>query len=166
MPAIRNIIPCLWFDGQAEDAANFYVSVFDNATIHRIARFTDEGFEYHKQPAGQVMTVDFEIDGHKFTALNGGPDFKFTEAISFQVICENQSQIDYYWEKLGEGGDPKAENCGWLKDKFGLSWQIVPEIMEEWMADSDKSKVDRMLHVMFRMQKLDIEELQRAFEGE
>ncbi|MGV3710916.1 MAG: VOC family protein [Gemmatimonas sp.] len=166
MPSIKHLSACLWFDAQGEDAANFYVSIFDNSKIISISRYTDEGFEFHRRPAGSVMTVEFELDGNRFTALNGGPDFKFSEAISFEINCETQEDIDYFWEKLSEGGDPNAQQCGWLKDKFGLSWQVVPAIMWEMQQDPDKRKVDRMLRAMFQMKKLDIAELQRAFDGD
>lgn len=165
MPAIKNIVPCLWFDAQGEDAANFYVSVFDNSKILNISRYTDDGFEFHHRPAGSVMTVEFELDGHTFTALNGGPSFKMTEAISFQIMCESQDVIDYYWDKLSQGGDPNAQQCGWLKDKFGVSWQVVPTRLEEMMLDHDKKKVSRAMQAMYPMKKLDIAVLERAFEG-
>lgn len=166
MPAIKHIAACLWFDSQAEDAANFYVSVFDDAKIVRIARYTDAGFDIHHKPAGSVLTVEFELSGYKFTALNGGPELKMNEGVSFEIHCESQDEIDYYWEKLGEGGDPKAQVCGWLKDKFGVSWQVVPAMIPELVADSDKTKVSRMLNAMFAMKKLDIAKLEQAFNGE
>ena len=126
MQSTQKIAPCLWFDSQAEEAANFYVSVFKNSKITSVAKYTKAGQETHKKRPGSVMTVEFELDGQPFTALNGGPDFKFNEAVSLQVPCRNQDEIDHYWNKLSKGGDPKAQQCGWLKDKYGLSWQVVP----------------------------------------
>ena len=123
----QKIVPCLWFDSQAEEAAKYYTGIFKNSKITNVSHYTEAGREIHGRKAGSVMTVAFELDGQPFTALNGGPDFKFNEAISFQVICETQKEIDHYWDKLSQGGDPKAQQCGWLKDKFGLSWQVVPE---------------------------------------
>src|SRR5262245_24554029 len=126
---MQKITPCLWFDSSAEEAARFYTSIFKNSKIGKIARYGEAGREIHGRPAGSVMTVEFEIDGQTFTALNGGPIFKFNEAISFQVMCETQDEIDSYWEKLSQGGDNAAQQCGWLKDKYGLSWQIVPTVL-------------------------------------
>src|SRR5687767_12461456 len=126
MAKLQRIAPCLWFADEAEEAANFYVGIFPNSRVRTITRYGKAGQEFHRKPEGSVMTVEFELDGQSFTGLNGGPLFKFNEAISFQVTCETQAEIDRYWEKLGEGGDPEAQQCGWLKDKFGLSWQIVP----------------------------------------
>ena len=128
MRVAQRIVPCLWFDHQAEEAAKFYVSVFKNSKITTVSRYSAAGQEIHGRPPGSVMVVAFELDGQTFTALNGGPDFKFNEAISLQVYCETQQEIDYYWEKLSKGGDPKAQQCGWLKDKYGLSWQVVPDL--------------------------------------
>ena len=129
----QRLTPCLWFDDQAEEAATYYVSIFKDSRINSIMRYSSAGQEFHHRPSGSVMVVNFELDGHTFTALNGGPLFKFNEAVSFQVNCKTQDEIDYYWERLGEGGDPKAQQCGWLKDKYGLSWQVVPEGMEEML---------------------------------
>src|SRR5262245_21480115 len=126
---VKKIAPCLWFDDQAEEAANFYTSIFKNSKIINISRYGKEGFEIHGRPAGSVMTVAFELDGQKFTALNGGPVFKFNEAVSFQVSCQSQEEVDYFWGKLSEGGDKNAQQCGWLKDKYGVSWQIVPTVL-------------------------------------
>ena len=165
MPISSKISPCLWFDHQAEQAADFYVSVFKNAKLLNITRYGTAGFEVHGRPAGSVMTVDFELDGVRFTALNGGPVFTFNEAVSFQIFCETQEQIDYYWETLGAGGDPKAQQCGWLKDKFGLSWQVVPEGMEEMLADPQSEAASRAMSAMLQMKKLDIAALRRAYEG-
>ncbi|TZF81887.1 VOC family protein [Pedobacter sp. BS3] len=154
----NQITPCLWFDKQAEEAANFYVSVFKNSSIGAISRYGKAGFETHGMPEGTVMTVAFTLNGQSFTALNGGPLFKFSEAISFQVSCENQEAIDYYWGKLSEGGEEGP--CGWLKDKFGLSWQIVPAILPELMSDPDRAQ--RVTQAFMQMKKLDIETLANA----
>ncbi|MFP5285133.1 MAG: VOC family protein [Thermoanaerobaculia bacterium] len=165
MPHIQRIAPCLWFDDQAEEAARFYVSVFKSSRIVNISRYGEAGHEIHGRPAGSVMTVELELDGHSFTALNGGPQFKFNEAVSFQINCETQEEIDYYWEKLSEGGDPKAQVCGWLKDKFGLSWQVVPTLLAELVKDPDSQKGQRAFQAMLGMKKLDLAELKRAYEG-
>ncbi|HEY3113580.1 MAG TPA: VOC family protein [Gemmatimonadaceae bacterium] len=165
MPTVQKISPCLWFDSEAEQAAQFYTGIFKNSRIVTITRYGKAGFETHHRPAGSVMTVSFELDGQKFTALNGGPLFKFNEAISLQVHCETQKEIDYYWEKLSAGGDPKAQQCGWLKDKYGLSWQVVPTIVGELFKDENSAKSQRAMEAMLRMKKLDIAELKKAFAG-
>jgi predicted 3-demethylubiquinone-9 3-methyltransferase (glyoxalase superfamily) len=162
----RPLTPCLWFDNQGEEAARFYTGIFPNSRIGSIARYSEAGHEVHGQPAGKVMTVEFELNGQPFTALNGGPHFKFNEAISFQIMCETQEEIDDFWNKLGQGGDPNAQQCGWLKDKFGLSWQVVPVVLLEMMTDSDKEKRDRTMEAMLQMKKMDIAGLERAYEGE
>jgi len=159
---VKKISPCLWFDHQAEEAANFYTSIFKNSKIVNIARYGKEGFEIHGRPAGSVMTVAFEIDGQKFTALNGGPVFKFNEAISFQVSCDSQEELDDYWVKLSEGGDKNAQQCGWLKDKYGVSWQIVPAVLEKLLNSSDPKKSERVMKVLLQMKKLDIRTLQEV----
>lgn len=159
------ITPCLWFDDQAEEAAKFYTSIFPNSKIGPIARFSEAGKEIHKKPAGSVMTVAFELNGQSFTGLNGGPMFRFNEAISFQVNCETQEELDHYWIKLSEGGDPNAQQCGWLKDKFGVSWQIVPNILEELVRDKDPAKSQRVMTALLQMTKLDIEALKKAHAG-
>ena len=164
MPNIRKIAPCLWFDSQAEEAAKYYTGIFKNSKIGRISRYGEAGKEVHHRPAGSVMTVEFELEGQPFTALNGGPVFTFNEAVSFQIECENQEEVDYYWNKLTAGGDPKAQQCGWLKDKFGLSWQVVPRILSELMTDPDRAKADRAMEAMLEMKKIDIAELKRATE--
>jgi predicted 3-demethylubiquinone-9 3-methyltransferase (glyoxalase superfamily) len=166
MATPQAIIPCLWFDTQAEEAARFYTSIFKNSQILAITRYGEAGREIHGKPAGTVMTVEFELNGQPFTALNGGPHFKFNEAISFQIMCRTQEELDYYWNRLGEGGDPKAQQCGWLKDKYGLSWQVVPTGMVEMLNDPDREKADRAMEAMLQMKKLDIAALKRAFEGE
>lgn len=159
------ITPCLWFDGNGLEAANFYVSIFPNSKIVDESRYSDAGKEIHKRPSGSVMTVAFELNGQRFTALNGGPHFKFNEAISFQLACESQKEIDYYWTKLGEGGDPKAQQCGWVKDKFGVSWQIFPKQLTQMLADSNSEKSQRAMKAMLAMKKMDLAALQRAYEG-
>ena len=165
MRKIRYIRPCLWFDDQGEEAARYYVSIFPNSRITQIARYTEAGFEVHNRPAGSVMTVTFELDGHRFMALNGGPHFKFNEAVSLEVSCDTQEEIDYYWEKLSAGGDPKAQVCGWLKDKYGLSWQVTPGKMEELMADHTSPQAQRVMTAMLKMKKIDLREIERAAAG-
>jgi predicted 3-demethylubiquinone-9 3-methyltransferase (glyoxalase superfamily) len=159
------ISPCLWFDTQAEDAALFYTAVFKNSKIVTISRYPEAGQEIHGKPPGSVMVVAFELNGQSFTALNGGPHFKITEAVSFQIECESQQELDYYWERLSEGGDPNAQQCGWLKDKFGLSWQVVPRILPELLTDPDPAKSQRAFQALLQMKKLDIAALQRASAG-
>jgi predicted 3-demethylubiquinone-9 3-methyltransferase (glyoxalase superfamily) len=165
MQVIQKITPCLWFDDQAEEAVEFYISIFRNSKIVNIARYGEAGHEVHGKPAGTVMTVAFELDGQTFTALNGGPMFKFNEAISFQVNCETQEEVDYYWKKLSEGGDEKAQQCGWLKDKYGASWQVVPSVLPELINDPDSEKSQRAMQAMLQMKKIDIDELKRAYGG-
>jgi len=165
MQVIQRIVPCLWFDTQAEEAAGFYTSIFRNSRIASIARYGEAGREIHGKPAGTVLTVAFELDGQAFTALNGGPSFKFNEAISLQVMCKTQEEVDYYWEKLSEGGDKKAQQCGWLKDKYGASWQVVPSALPEMMTDPDPEKSERVMKALLQMKKLDIHELKRAYAG-
>jgi len=162
---MQKITPFLWFDGDAEEAANFYVSIFKNSKIGRIARYGKEGFEIHGRPAGTVMTVEFELEGQKFVALNGGPHFTFSPAISFQVDCATQEEVDRYWEKLSEGGDETVQQCGWLKDKFGLSWQIVPAGLAELLGDKDPERSGRAMQAMLQMKKLDIAKLRQAHTG-
>jgi predicted 3-demethylubiquinone-9 3-methyltransferase (glyoxalase superfamily) len=166
MAVVQPILPCLWFDSQAEEAARYYTGIFKNSKIGTISRYGEAGHEVHKRPAGSVMTVEFELNGQPFTALNGGPAFKFNEAISFQIMCRTQEEVDHYWNKLSAGGDKQAQQCGWLKDKFGLSWQVVPTVLVEMMSDPDKEKSGRAMEAMLQMKKLDIAELERAFEGE
>jgi len=152
---IKNITPCLWFDNQAEEAAKFYTSVFENSRIDSIQRYGNEGFDIHGQQEGSVMTVSFYLNGQPFTALNGGPIFRFSEAISFQVFCESQEEVDYYWNRLSEDGE--EGQCGWLKDKFGLSWQIVPSILPELLKDPHKA--GRVTAAFLKMKKFDIKSL-------
>ena len=163
---IKNrITPCLWFENQGEEAAKFYTSIFKNSKIVKVSRYTEAGREVHGRPAGSVMTVEFELDGQTFTALNGGPVFKFNEAVSLQVDCETQEEVDYYWDKLSEGGDPKAQQCGWLKDKYGLSWQVVPHSLIEALSDPDAVKAGRVMEAMLPMKKIDIAAVKRAYAG-
>ena len=163
---IQKITPCLWFDDQAEEAARFYTAIFKNSKIINITQYGEAGHEVHGRQAGTVMTVEFELDGQVFTALNGGPIFKFNEAISFQVNCETQEEVDYYWDKLSEGGDEKAQQCGWLKDKYGVSWQVVPSVLPGMINDPNSEKSERAFEAMLQMKKINIEELKRAYDGE
>ena len=158
---IKTITPCLWFDTQAEEAANLYTSIFKNAKIKHISRYGEEGKEIHGQQAGTVMTVSFQLEGWEFIALNGGPQFNFTEAISFQVSCESQEEIDHFWKKLTAGGE--EGQCGWLKDKFGVSWQIVPAILPELLSGSDTKKTQSVTRAFLQMKKFDIEKLKQAY---
>lgn len=165
MVTTQRISPCLWFDDQAEEAARFYTGIFKNSGIVATTRYGKAGFEIHGRPAGSVMTVTFELDGQSFTALNGGPLFKFNESISFQVMCATQEEIDYYWEKLTAGGDPKAQQCGWLKDRYGVSWQVVPTGMEEMLKNPESAASQRAMEAVLGMKKFDIAALRRAYEG-
>jgi predicted 3-demethylubiquinone-9 3-methyltransferase (glyoxalase superfamily) len=162
---MQKITPCLWFDDQAEEAVAFYTAIFNNSKTLTVARYGEAGQEIHGKPVGSVMTVAFELDGQAFTALNGGPVFTFNEAISFQVNCETQEEVDYYWQKLSAGGDEKAQQCGWLKDKYGVSWQIVPAILPKLINDADAEKSKRAMEAMLKMKKIDIDELKRAHAG-
>ncbi len=166
MATLQKIIPNLWFDRQAEDAAKFYTSIFKDSKIGAVTRYGKEGFSVHGMPEGTAMTVDFTIAGTNFVALNGGPHFKFNEAVSFIVDCENQEEVDYFWSKLGEGGDPKAQQCGWIRDKFGLAWQVVPSILNKLIADKDPAKAGRVMKAMLQMKKIEIEPLRRAYQGD
>ncbi len=161
MQLTPRIAPCLWFDDQAEQAAAFYVSVFKNSRIVTVTRYGEAGREIHRRLPGSVMTVAFELDGQTFTALNGGPVFTFNEAVSLQVYCDTQKEIDYYWEALSKGGDPKAQQCGWLKDQYGLSWQVVPRILPDLLRDYESETARRAMEAMLRMKKIDIGELER-----
>lgn len=161
MASIRQkITPCLWFDTQAEEAANFYTSIFDNSQIKQISRYGNAGRDVHGKEPGSVMVVEFEIEGQTFTALNGGPQFKFNEALSFQVMCESQDEIDYFWSRLSEGG--KEGPCGWLKDRYGLSWQVVPSALPQIMAAASGASRDRVMAAVMGMKKFDINALQQA----
>jgi predicted 3-demethylubiquinone-9 3-methyltransferase (glyoxalase superfamily) len=154
-----NLTPCLWFDTEGADAAELYTSVFPNSKIVDVARYGPAG----PRPAGTVMTVTFELDGQKFLALNGGPNFTFNEAVSFQIHCRDQAEVDHYWERLGEGGEPGP--CGWLKDRFGLSWQVVPDRLPELLGDPDREKAQRVMAAMLEMGKIEIAELEQAAAG-
>jgi len=165
MPTTTKIVPCLWFDDKAEEAAKFYVGIFRNSRINLTTRYSTAGQETHKKAPGSVMTVEFELDGQHFTALNGGPEFKFNEAISFQIHCENQEEIDYYWNKLGAGGDPKAQVCGWLKDRFGLSWQVIPKDVDELYKDESSPGAQAAMEAMMQMKKIDMAALREAYDS-
>jgi predicted 3-demethylubiquinone-9 3-methyltransferase (glyoxalase superfamily) len=160
---MQKITSCLWFDQQAEEAVNFYVSLFKNSKIVNVARYDEASAQASGQPKGSVMTVTFQLEGQEFMALNGGPAFKFTEAISFIVNCETQEEVDRLWNALTQGGE--EVQCGWLKDKYGLSWQIVPTILEELLSDPDPVKAQRVMQAMLQMKKLDIAGLRRAYAG-
>lgn len=159
---IQRITPFLWFDGQAEEAVNHYVSIFDNSRIVSTTRYSKEGAEASGQPEGSVMTVAFQLAGQDFTAINGGPMFRFNEAISLVVNCETQEEVDHYWSRLSDGGDPQAQVCGWLKDRFGLSWQVVPTLVGELMSDPDPEKGRRAMEAILKMKKIDVEALRQA----
>jgi predicted 3-demethylubiquinone-9 3-methyltransferase (glyoxalase superfamily) len=161
MASIKNkITPCLWFDTEAEDAAKLYTTIFANSRIKQISRYTEAGREVHGKAPGSVMIVEFELDGQTFTALNGGPQFKFNEAVSFQVMCDSQEEIDHLWTRLADGG--RESQCGWLKDRFGLSWQIVPSILPQLMKEIDGARSERIMSAVMKMRKFDLEALQRA----
>jgi predicted 3-demethylubiquinone-9 3-methyltransferase (glyoxalase superfamily) len=161
--SLQRITPFLWFDHQAEEAATFYVSIFKNARITSTVRYDDAAAKAAGRPKGSVMTVEFELDGQQFTALNGGPVFKFTEAISLVVNCETQEEVDHFWEKLSSGG--QEVQCGWLKDRFGVSWQVVPTVLSEMLQDKDPEKSKRVMAAMLKMTKISIEGLKNAYEG-
>jgi predicted 3-demethylubiquinone-9 3-methyltransferase (glyoxalase superfamily) len=156
----KKITPCLWFDTQAEEAVKFYASVFKNSKIGKVSRYGKEGFEVHGKKAGTVMTVEFELEGQKFLALNGGPHFKFTEAVSFQVHCETQQEIDHFWSELAKDGEEGP--CGWLKDKFGLSWQVIPKALPEMLMDGNSETAQRVMRSMLQMRKIDLAALRQA----
>lgn len=160
------ITPCLWFDSQAEEAARFYTGIFPQSRVNQITYYGKEGRDVHGQSEGTVLTVEFELAGQAFTALNGGPLFKFTEAVSFQVACDTQQEVDGYWEKLSAGGDPKAQQCGWLKDRYGLSWQIGPSNMGELMDSANPAAAGRVMTALLQMKKLDLAALNRAHTGD
>lgn len=162
---MQRFTTCLWFDNQAEEAVVFYTSIFKNSGIGRRTFYTNEGFELHGKPAGSLCTIEFSMNGSQFLALNGGPLFKFNEAVSLVINCDSQEEVDYYWEKLSEGGDPESRVCGWLKDKYGLSWQIVPVEFMEMVSSGESEKVERVMKYMLRMKKLDMGILRKAFDG-
>jgi predicted 3-demethylubiquinone-9 3-methyltransferase (glyoxalase superfamily) len=162
VPKLQKITPFMWFDNQAEEAARFYTGIFKNASITAITHYGEAGKEVHGRPPGSVMTVAFQLEGENFTALNGGPHFKFTPAISFVVNCDTQEEVDYYWDKLSAGGDENARQCGWLADKFGASWQVVPRLLIELLTGEDSARSERAMAAMLKMKKIDIEALKRA----
>ncbi|HAU1152415.1 TPA: VOC family protein [Legionella pneumophila] len=155
---MQKITPCLWFNDKAEAAVKFYISIFKNGSIEKISYYGEEGFEFHKKPAGSVMTILFNLNGQKYVALNGGPEFQFNESISLMVNCDTQEELDYFWKELSAGGEEGP--CGWLKDKFGLSWQIVPSILAELLSDHQRS--EKVMSVLLQMKKLDIAKLKAA----
>jgi predicted 3-demethylubiquinone-9 3-methyltransferase (glyoxalase superfamily) len=159
---LSKITPCLWFDQQAEEAANYYVGIFPHSRITAVSRYGEAGREIHGMAPGTVLTVEFELDGQAFTALNGGPAFQFSEAVSFQVMCDTQDEIDYYWDRLGAGGDELARQCGWLKDRYGASWQVVPRRLQALLTGRDAARTDRVMEALLRMKKLDLEALVHA----
>jgi predicted 3-demethylubiquinone-9 3-methyltransferase (glyoxalase superfamily) len=165
MATLQRITPCLWFDDQAEEAARFYTGIFPNSRITLVTRYSEVGSEIHHRSPGSVMSVSFELDGQSFTALNGGPLFTFNEAVSLQVNCATQEEIDRYWEALSAGGDPKAQVCGWLKDRYGLSWQVIPAMMDEMFVDETSPGAKRAMAAMLEMTKMDIAALRRAYDG-
>jgi predicted 3-demethylubiquinone-9 3-methyltransferase (glyoxalase superfamily) len=165
MAVLHRIVPCLWFDNVAEQAVTYYVSVFKNATLGRISRYGEAGKEIHQQEPGTVLAIEFVLDGQPFMALNGGPMFKLSEAVSFQVMCESQAELDYYWDKLAVGSDPASQQCGWLKDQFGLSWQILPANLNDLLYGSDPVANARVMQALLQMHKLDIATLEAARRG-
>jgi predicted 3-demethylubiquinone-9 3-methyltransferase (glyoxalase superfamily) len=166
MARMQKIVSNLWFDKNAQEAVEFYSSVFKNSSIGRITHYGKEGHEQHGMPAGSIMTIEFRLENNDFLALNGGPHFKFSEAVSFVIYCDDQHEIDYYWQKLSEGGDKNAQQCGWLKDKFGLSWQVVPTALPDMMHDTDPEKAAHVMKAMLKMKKLDLAALKKAFTGQ
>ena len=163
MATVKKITSCLWFNDEAAEAVKFYTSVFKNSKTGRISRYGKEGYEIHGKKEGTVLTIEFWLENQGFVALNGGPQFKFTKAISFIVNCENQEEIDYYWEKLSKGGDEKDQACGWLKDKYRLWWQVVPVTLSEMLVNPDPGKSESVLKALLQMKKLNIAELEKAF---
>jgi predicted 3-demethylubiquinone-9 3-methyltransferase (glyoxalase superfamily) len=161
---VQKITPFLWFDDKAEEAANFYVSLFKNSKIGNVSRYDEAGAKISGRPNGSVMVATFQLEGQEFVALNGGPHFKFTEAVSFVVNCETQQEVDEFWERLSEGGE--EGQCGWLKDKYGLSWQIVPSVLTKMLKDQDPQKAKRVMEAMIQMKKIDIPSLKQAYEGQ
>ncbi|MDP3759457.1 MAG: VOC family protein [Ramlibacter sp.] len=166
MQITSKIVPCLWFDSQGEEAARFYTELFPDSRITHIARYPEAGKEVHGRQPGSVLTVSFELAGQPFTALNGGPHFKFNEAVSLQIMCDDQKEVDHYWNALTAGGPVEAQQCGWVKDRYGLSWQVIPRAFLDMMASKDTAAVERAFAVMMNMKKLDLAALQRAFNGQ
>ncbi|QTD44497.1 VOC family protein [Ottowia testudinis] len=165
MPTLQRIQPCLWFDTQGEEAARFYTGIFPDSRMGAISHYPETGRDQHGKPPGSVMTVSFELLGQPFLALNGGPHFKFNEAVSLMVLCDTQAEIDHYWSALSQGGDPAAQQCGWLKDRYGVSWQIAPAAFADWITSADHAAVERYMGVMMGMKKLNLAQLRQAFEG-
>ena len=161
----QRIVACLWFDKEAEQAASFYAGIFERSRITGITRYGEAGREIHGGVPGSAMVVAFELDGQAFTALNGGPLFRFNEAVSLQVMCDSQDEVDRYWSKLSAGGDPQAQQCGWLKDRYGLSWQVVPVALTGLLQDPDRAKADRVMQALLQMRKIDVASLERAAGG-
>lgn len=165
MKSLQKITPCLWFNGQAEAAVQFYTDIFPASQTGPVLHYGEQDADIHRQPPGSVLAISFTLDGQAFTALNAGPEFQFTPAVSFQISCETQDEIDHYWDRLSEGGEPEAQQCGWLKDRYGLSWQVVPAMMLEMLSSSDQAAAQRAMHAMMGMKKLDIQQLKRAYAG-
>ncbi|MDB5983929.1 MAG: 3-demethylubiquinone-9 3-methyltransferase [Pseudomonas sp.] len=165
MQSLQKITPCLWFDDQAEQAVAFYTNIFKDSRVIGTTHYGEAGFEVHQRPAGSVMSIIFELEGQTFTVLNGGPVFTFNEAISLQIYCQTQAEIDHYWDALSAGGPSEAQQCGWLKDKFGVSWQVVPTLLLDMIHHSDAEKSGRVMMAMLQMKKLDLKKLERAFVG-
>ena len=165
MQTTAKIVACLWLDDLAEEAAAFYTGIFRSSSVGRITRYGKEGFEAHGRPEGSTMTVAFELDGQAFIALNGGPVFTFNEAVSFQVLCEDQAEVDYYWDWLGAGGAEQAQQCGWLKDRFGLSWQVVPRALIDLIGDPGSARSQRAMKAMLGMKKIDLQAIRQAYAG-
>jgi predicted 3-demethylubiquinone-9 3-methyltransferase (glyoxalase superfamily) len=161
----NGIRTCLWLDGTAEETVKFYTCIFKSSKVGRTSHFNDVGQETHGGKSGSVLSVEFELNRHPFLALNGGPLFTFNESISFQILCDDQEEVDYYWAKLTEGGDASKQNCGWLADKYGLSWQVVPKMLNDLLLSEDKEKAGRATGVMLKMKKMDIAALQKAYDG-
>ena len=159
----NKIVPCLWFEKNIQEAVNFYTAIFKNSKITNTSYYGESSSQASGIPKGSILTINFELNGQEFVALNGGPAFKFTEALSLMVYCKNQKELDYYWEKLSKGGDKKAQVCSWLKDKYGVSWQIFPSIMEKVLKDKDQGKVAKVMAAMMKMKKLDIKTLEKAY---
>lgn len=164
MSSVHPIAINLWFDDQAEEAVQFYTGIFRQSSVGAIGRFGAAGFEHHGKPAGSVMTIEFTLNGQAFIALNGGPVFRFNEAVSLVVYCENQDEIDHYWAQLGAGGDPEAQQCGWLKDKYGLSWQVVPANLNHYMLDTNSERREKVLEAVFAMKKFDMAVIEHAYQ--
>lgn len=165
MPATQRITPYLWFDSQAEEAATYYTAIFPNSRITHVSRYSEAGREAHGRTPGTAMVVAFELDGQAFSALNGGPLFTFTPAISLLIHCSDQTEVDHYWSRLSAGGDPAAQRCGWLKDQFGVSWQVVPDALPGLIGGPDPAKAGRAMQAMLKMKKIEVAELQRAYDG-